>query len=236
MGRLAPPVGRENRIEERQLGTIRFCEIRLFLRRGQLLGGVVIMSEIYGSRRPFVIILVLIFLLLFASATSVFAAATWSNISGPNWNGSAWVLDGTVTLRSPHHYACMHVTVPDGPNAGTFNLVCPASGTAGTHTFTCTLAASSVSGATSSIPWYLFADSNSSCAEGNTTLGTPNVNGSIDPTGPTAIVLAGAETLVSGTGSQLIVPLALLVVLSAASLLLLKRRAGTGQNEGQVTQ
>lgn len=188
-------------------------------------GGTTFMQKRRRSGRVFPKALLTTVIALLLATSAAFASATWSNISGPTWNGAAWVLTGTVTLRSPHHYACMHVTVPDGPNAGTFSIRCPAGGTSGSHPFSCTVLQSQVAGATGLIPWYLFADSNSTCGRGNITLGNPGVNGSIDPSDPTVVSLAG-RPVASGSGRpQVPLFLASAALLSGISIVFVRRRS-----------
>ena len=118
----------------------------------------------------------------FILSTVALASATWLSTNGPNWDGTNWVLTGTATISSPHHHVCMNVSIADGPNAGSFTMIC-----SGTSSFTCTIPGSSIGGA-SSTTWSLFASSSSGCG-GNTTVGSPPTGGEIGPTGPNAVNL-----------------------------------------------
>lgn len=129
----------------------------------------------------------LITVVLFLTTTAVYAGATWHSTNGPNENGSDWVLTGTATLSSPHHHVCMNVTVPEGPNAGSFTLLC-----SGTSNFTCSVPRVRITGSSVPVSWRLHADSASHCG-GNQTTGSPPTSGTF-PMSPTAISLLTMET------------------------------------------
>ena len=163
---------------------------------------------------------------LFVMTSIALAGASWTIDAGstPEWNGTDWIFQGTVSLRNPHHYSCVHVTVPSGPNAASFSQLCSDGGGAGTFAFQCVIPGSSV--AESSVPaeWYLFADSNSSCSSGNIVRGP---GGSFGPTGPTAIVLG--DTVINPNDGYL--PsflIAIMLMAAATGLVVLRKRRASG--------
>jgi hypothetical protein len=157
----------------------------------------------------------------FMATTIALAGATWNIDIGntPSWDGADWIFQGTVTLTNPHHYSCVHVSVPDGPNAGTYRHVCTGGGGAGTHSFQCVIPGSSVASTSVPAQWYLFADSNSSCTSGNIVRGP---EGYFGPTGPTAVTLK--EVAVGADYGYLpFILIAVVVIAAAAGLVVLWR-------------
>ena len=166
---------------------------------------------------------------LLAITTIALAGASWTIDAEhtPTWNGVDWVFEGSVTLRNPHHYSCVHVSVPNGPNTGSFSQLCSGGGGAGTYAFQCVVSGSSVADSLAPAEWYLFADSNSSCNSGNIVRGP---GGTFGPTGPTAISLWDAEVSTS-EGFVRAVLIAIILMAAATGLVVLRKRRTAKQTE-----
>lgn len=189
------------------------------------------MNNVRNPRWP-ILVIAIVFLAAFFAATGIaLAGASWNIENGntPYWDGTDWIFQGTVTLTNPHHYSCVHVIVPDGPNAGNFSQRCSGGGGAGTYNFQCVVSGSSVADTLVPAQWYLYADSNSSCSSGNIVRGP---QGSFGPLGPTAITLSDV-TVGARYGYMPFVLVAMAVVAVATGMIVLwKRRLdSTRKNE-----
>ena len=157
----------------------------------------------------------LLFCGLLLSGTTAFAGATWLGTNGPNWNGTNWVQTGDVILTNPHHHVCMSVSVPDGPNAGSFTFLC-----SGTSSFNCTISGSSVSSSSGAITWQLSGHSSNSC--GGNTVGGPSGTFALNGTSPTAVTLSDSPSaMLSSNMVWVVIPLALLLL--GVSLYVIRR-------------
>ena len=153
----------------------------------------------------------LVFAALVFVGVALAAATNWST-NGPNWNGTNWVLTGTVTLTGPDRFVCMTVTVPSGPNQGSFTVYCPTGGN-----FTCTVSGSSVASSQGAISWQLDTYRFYSQFIGCLVQQTSGPSGTFAPngTGPNAVTLQSLSSSQGPTGlPSLLIGAALLATLA----------------------
>lgn len=187
------------------------------------------MNNARNQPRSMFAIAIVLLAAFFAATTIALAGASWNIDIGntPYWDGNDWIFQGTVTLTNPHHYSCVHVSVPDGPNSGSYRHVCSGGGGAGTHNFQCVIPGASVADTSVPAQWYLFADSNSSCTSGNIVRGP---EGYFGPTGPTAITLNEMTARVE-YGNLPFILVAVVVIAAAAGLVVLWRGRTARQSD-----
>lgn len=153
----------------------------------------------------------------FVIAVGIVLATSYTNISGPSWNGTDWVLTGEVTYTGGDKTTCIRGTFTTSGGPATYGPIFCSSNTS---PFTCTIPGPSVANATGAVTWLITTHtSNDSCggSESNGPSGTFALNG----TGPLAVRL---DRLSAEAGARLPWPALLGLVGVVAGMTVFRRR------------
>lgn len=163
------------------------------------------MNRDHTRRLPVILTGVLILLLVVVCI--VYADASWSDVSGPTWNGTNWVLTATVTYSGnpQQKTTCISGSFPP---AGTFGPIVCADPAPDGGAITCTIPGSSVANATNDVSWQLTGYTANGVCNGNDVAG-PSGTFAPNGTGPNTVSLvsfeAGRTPLVQGFAAGVVV-------------------------------